>query len=414
VQDNDDARQAELVAAAEALVSWIHARRATWPDSPTEAATDAEARPLFAPSHKTSRAAATPSVSPNTQTPSGPAPNVPAPNVPTPTAPSMLDLSTEHILATTAPAFDSAPFAARSPEASRVIDDVDDVDEVETSTTSRTAPLGAALSAVQWLRDRFNPRQLMYTAAAGVLLVGGWLSQPYWPTLTSDRAASPAPSAERAAPNPAPAPAPARKTGQLTARSDPSGARVIVDGTPRGVTPLTIDDLSLGRHAVVIQTDEGSVRRTVTITADRPAVVNEAVFAGFLKIFAPFDLRITDGKRAIRLDDQNQVLLPPGPYDLQLSNDELGYRETRRVEVNPGQTTTVSIVPSPSTVTVTANAESVVLIDGQPAGATPLVNHPIPLGTRDIVVRSGSGAERRFTRRVTVAPVQIEVDFSRP
>ena len=47
-------------------------------------------------------------------------------------------------------------------------------------------------------------------------------------------------------------------------------------------------------------------------------------------------------------------------------------------------------------------------------GETPLTNYPIGLGTRDIVVRGADGTERRFTQRVTVAPVQIEVDFSKP
>jgi hypothetical protein len=148
--------------------------------------------------------------------------------------------------------------------------------------------------------------------------------------------------------------------------------------------------------------------------SNRPALVSESIFGGFLKVFAPFELRITDGTRAIQLDDQNQVLLPPGSYELQLENASLGYRETRRVDVNPGQTTTLSVVPSPSALTVTASAPAVVLVDGEPVGETPLTNHPIALGTRDIVVRSTAGPERRFTRRVTASPVQIEVDFSQP
>jgi hypothetical protein len=298
------------------------------------------------------------------------------------------------------------------PSASSEETTIDDSPGVGERLRQLSSVVQSAIGAVRERISALSLRRLAYVAAAAILVVGGWLSQPYWPTLTN-----PASEPDRATEKPSPAaaaPAPARKTGSLMARSDPPGARVIVDGTPRGVTPLTLDDLSLGRHSVVIETDEGSVRRTVTVSADRTAMVNESVFAGFLKVFAPFDLRISDGTRAIRLDDQNQVLLPPGPYELQLSNAELGYRETRRVDVIPGQTTTVSIVPPPSAVTVVANAPSVVLIDGEQVGETPLVAHPIRLGTRDIVVRSSGGAERRYTRRVTVAPLQIEVDFSRP
>ena len=69
---------------------------------------------------------------------------------------------------------------------------------------------------------------------------------------------------------------------------------------------------------------------------------------------------------------------------------------------------------SGSTLTVTASAPAVVLIDGQQVGETPLTSHPIALGTRDIVVKGADGTERRFTQKVTVAPVQIDVDFSKP
>ena len=64
--------------------------------------------------------------------------------------------------------------------------------------------------------------------------------------------------------------------------------------------------------------------------------------------------------------------------------------------------------------TVTSTMPATVLIDGARAGDTPLTDHPLALGTRDILVRSASGAERKDTKRVTVAPLLIEVDFSRP
>jgi hypothetical protein len=204
-------------------------------------------------------------------------------------------------------------------------------------------------------------------------------------------------------------------TGSLTVRSDPDGARVLVDGRERGVTPLTLDDLALGPHTVVLQTAQGSVGRTVAVTADRTALVSESIYAGWLKLFAPFEVQIAEGTRALRVDDQNQVMLPPGSHELRLENRALGYSETRRVQIEPGKTTSLSLVPSPSTLTVTSSSPATVLIDGAQAGETPLIDHPVPLGTRDIVVRSATGQERRFTRRVTATPpVRIDVDFSKP
>ena len=242
----------------------------------------------------------------------------------------------------------------------------------------------------------------------------GWLVRPYVGGVRSsltelaEKATSPKPEPV-AATSP---PAAARSTGQLTARSDPAGAKVFVDGRERGVTPLTLD-VTFGSHTVVLQGKNGSVRRTVTVAADRAAVVSEALFAGWLVLFAPFELQITEGTRAIRLDENSKVLLPPGTHELRLEDRDLGFVETRSVEIQSGQTTSVSLVASPSTLTVTASAPAVVLIDGEQVGETPLTNQPIALGTRDIVVKGADGAERRFTQKVTTAPVQIDVDFSR-
>ena len=42
-------------------------------------------------------------------------------------------------------------------------------------------------------------------------------------------------------------------TGSLSIKSDPPGARITVDGKPRGTTPATIPDLTAGDHAVVLE-----------------------------------------------------------------------------------------------------------------------------------------------------------------
>jgi hypothetical protein len=199
--------------------------------------------------------------------------------------------------------------------------------------------------------------------------------------------------------------------GQLTVSSDPAGAHVLVDGKDRGVTPLTLNDIALGPHTVVLQSEAGSVRRTVTVTADRDVAVNEAIFSGWFKVFAPFEVQVTEGTRPIRLDDQDQAMLAPGVHELRFENSVFGYSEVKRVEVQPGQTASLSLVPSPSLLTVVADLPAIVIVDGQQVGETPLTNHPIALGTRDIIVRNAAGEERQFTRTVTAAPVSIDVKF---
>lgn len=56
-------------------------------------------------------------------------------------------------------------------------------------------------------------------------------------------------------------------TGGLDIRSEPSGARVIVDGQNRGTTPLTIRDLPPGDHTVVLEAGGRKVTQPVRIDA---------------------------------------------------------------------------------------------------------------------------------------------------
>jgi hypothetical protein len=203
----------------------------------------------------------------------------------------------------------------------------------------------------------------------------------------------------------------APRTGTLRVDSTPTGATVIVDGRERGVTPLTLGDLTVGQHELVLRAEAGTVRRTVTVRLDRPTEVSEALYSGWMHVSTPIEIEISQDARRLPLDEQNRVLLPPGTHRVQFQNRTLGYLETRQVQVRPGEITRVVIAPSPSTLTVSANTAAEVLIDGERAGYTPLTNFPIRLGTRDIVVRTSAGTERRFTLTVSATPVQLTVDF---
>jgi hypothetical protein len=194
--------------------------------------------------------------------------------------------------------------------------------------------------------------------------------------------------------------------------STPPGARVMVDGRARGVTPLDLTDVSPGRHEVALQNDAGSVKRTVTVSANATATIDEAIFSGFVTVYAPFDVTVTEGGRVLRADDRHQVMLPPGPHDLRIANRALDYEVVRHVDVKPGAETTIQVTPSPSLLTVTASEAAEVWLDGTRLGETPLNAAPVPLGVHEIVVRRASGGERRFTVTVGSKPVTLTADFT--
>ena len=205
----------------------------------------------------------------------------------------------------------------------------------------------------------------------------------------------------------------AKTVGRLQVNTEPAGAHVLVDNVSRGVTPLTLDDVPLGVHTVVLESDGGSIKRSVTIKSDEPASLTETIYPGWLKVFAPFEITISEGSKVLRLDDREQVMLPAGPHDIRFENRALGYQETRHVEVQPGITTPLSLTVPQSTLTLTTSVPADVIIDGVSAGETPLTNHAIPLGTRDILLKSEAGF-RRLSVVVTAKPVVLNVDLSKP
>jgi hypothetical protein len=203
-------------------------------------------------------------------------------------------------------------------------------------------------------------------------------------------------------------------TGGLRVKSTPAGAQVIVDGKPRGVTPLTITNLNPGRHEVAIKSDAGTVQRTVTVAADQTAEIDESIFSGWLAVYAPFDLAIVEKGTVLRPNERNQVMLAAGTHELRLVNQALAFEDVRHVDVKPGELTIVRLTPPPSTLTVTASEAAEVWLDGVRVGETPLDAVSAPLGAHEVVVRRATGTERRFTVTIGRTPFTLHVDFTQP
>ena len=146
-----------------------------------------------------------------------------------------------------------------------------------------------------------------------------------------------------------------------------------MDGKTRGVTPLTLADLSAGHHEVVLKGDGGTVQRTVTIAANQTATIDEGIFSGFVTVYTPFDVTITEGGRVLRADDRHQIMLPAGIHELRIDESCARLRcRLGKVEIKPGETTNLQLTPEPSTITVTATSAAEVWLDGTRLGDTPL------------------------------------------
>jgi len=376
VASNDTSadQQDNVVAAARAAASWARARRAAWTDEPLATYSPLpESRPAHA----------------NIAPPPRP---IPAAAVPPP----------RPIAAAPLPPPFAIPIAIPTPIPKVKV-------KTGPSVAARAAERVRGLRMPGWL-----PRAAAAVVVAVVVIRGGmylWNAVPARPA----RTAAVAPVAVRP-PVAAAAPAPSsrrRPTGGLRVSSTPT-AQVFVDGKVRGATPVTISDLSVGRHTVELKSSAGNVERTVTIAADKTVDLEESIFSGWVAVYSPFDLTVTEGGRALLMDDRHQIMLSPGRHVLRLVNRTLAYDAVRQVDLMPGEVTTLTVTPPPSTMTVTATEAAEVWVDGVRIGPTPVNDVSVPLGTHDVVVKRAAGGERKSTVTVTVNPFTLHVDFSRP
>jgi len=374
-------QSALVLAAANTAASWARARRANW-DGASNASSECESRiadcgHLVAERGHFAEA-------------EGPAPVIPFQQTPS------IPIDQTHL--------DVRPTARVPVDGSRRA-------AVTAGTAGRLASKRSRLARWLWLPSG--------SFAAVVLALGGtacayWLRPPRSaatrPAVVNGEPARPRPNAggqQSTVPPPKP-------TGMMFVTSDPVGARVLVDGRPRGVTPITVTDLTPADHALVLDSPGGSVRRSVTIVANETARVAESIFAGWVSVLSPFEVAIAEGTRGIQLDDRNQAMLGPGPHELHIENRALGYEELRKVFVKPGEITALSIAPPRSTISVTATAPASVWVDGSRVGETPIAALPLELGTHDVVVRHAEHDERRFAVTATMKPILLNADFSKP
>lgn len=205
-----------------------------------------------------------------------------------------------------------------------------------------------------------------------------------------------------------------QQTGGIQVVTDAPGARVLVDGHPRGETPLTLTDLTPGRHTVVVQGPSGTVRRTVTVAAGKTAKIELEIYSGWVVVSAPIELQVAEKGVVIGTAGEGPLMLPAGRHTIDLINETLGYRASYTIEIKPGEEERLTVRPT-GTANINAVPWAEVFVDGTRLGETPLARAEIPLGTRDIVFKHPEYGERRVTLTISASsPAQVSVDFTKP
>jgi hypothetical protein len=204
----------------------------------------------------------------------------------------------------------------------------------------------------------------------------------------------------------------------IEVRSDPAGARVVIDGIERGRTPIVVTGLTSGAHEVKVSGPFRTVTRSVNLLprqqgrllvtpartdtppaaaagerAERPA--RAAAGTGFVTIESPIVLRVVRNGDFIGTSEDGRLTLPVGNQVIGLENESVGFRDVRTVEVVAGKPTAIVVTPPNGAISINARPWAEVFVDGARVGETPVSQLSLPVGIHEIVFRHPEFGERR-------------------
>lgn len=208
--------------------------------------------------------------------------------------------------------------------------------------------------------------------------------------------------------------------GRVSIVTEPAGARVAVDGRPRGVSPLVIEGLAAGAHTLSVASEAGSAQRTITVvdgvaaevvfTLARPA----APVAGWVTVASPFPVDVIENNEVVGTSGRARIMLAAGRHEVILRSEAIGFEERRTIEIVPGAVASIDVVAPKGLLNLNARPWADILIDGNPAGQTPLANVQVTAGPHQITFRHPQLGER--TERVVVSTsgvTRVSVDLNK-
>jgi hypothetical protein len=207
--------------------------------------------------------------------------------------------------------------------------------------------------------------------------------------------------------------------GQLQVRTSPVGARITLDGVPRGISPLTIADVSPGVHAVGLESDAGSAKQDVTIEAGIAAMLVVALSpsqtgpgSGWISIAAPVEMQVYESGRLLGSSASERIMVPAGKHEIEVSNIPLMYKAVRTVQVSPGKVAPIKIELPQQRLALNAVPWAEVWVDGEKVGETPIGDLKVAVGPHEVIFRHPDLGEQRHAITVTAAsPARLSVDL---
>jgi hypothetical protein len=131
-----------------------------------------------------------------------------------------------------------------------------------------------------------------------------------------------------------------------------------------------------------------------TASADKPVPAGPKF--GGVKLASTIDLQVFESNNLLG-STAGPIAINEGTHALELVNDLLGFRTTKTINVKAGQMTAINVPVPDGRVSINAVPWADVVIDGTPAGQTPIANLSLKIGQHEVVFRHPQLGEQRQT-----------------
>lgn len=199
-----------------------------------------------------------------------------------------------------------------------------------------------------------------------------------------------------------------RKSGHLRVLSEPPGSEAVLDGQPRGRTPLLLPDVPAGPHTLRLLLEGYNTEETTVRVV--PDVTNEVMVnlrrgeSRLTVVTVPDGAEVMLDNRPIGSTPIRKMPVPAGPHRLTVRKPgHMTFEEIVEAATDGHIVRELDLPPLKAVLAVqSVPSGALVLLDGQTLGLTPFVSDQLSPGTFQVVVAKPGYAAR--TNVVVLTP----------
>jgi hypothetical protein len=191
------------------------------------------------------------------------------------------------------------------------------------------------------------------------------------------------------------------------------GVTVFINDQPAGTTPLSIT-VDGSTRSIRLAGPAAAPLAAVPAPAAADAQAAPRPRPGSIRFTSSIPLQVLEGNRVLGSSGDGAITLAAGSHQLELVNEDLGFRTRQIVTVDPGEAASFTVTTPQGRLSLNAQPWAQVLVDATAVGETPIANLAVSIGQHEITFRHPQLGEWKETVTVRADRVtRLSTTFGR-